>query len=110
MIEDLKAINGVFVNGERIFGSSQVLNDGDIIQLGGLGGVGIGEILTCIKFIFHVEEANRAAKRKRSPLNGAPESSLPPSASTVKAERVEVHNSQEAALQKQQNFHHCLRT
>ncbi len=81
VIDDLGAINGIFVNHERI--DSAILKHGDVLQLGGVANIPIGEVMEdsdlCIKYRFSAlkennERINESArnisnKRKKSSNN-----------------------------------------
>ena len=100
-IRDLKALNGIFVNGVRVL--SKVLRHLDVIQFGGLCDVPVGKTLEtsdlCVKYKFmhnHIlsssnkrrvdEEVNTSPSksgrldisvRSHSPLNGRMQSAYP---------------------------------
>ena len=70
-VEDLKSLNGTFVNRKRI--STAQLRNGDVLQIGGLSNLPVGGILSesdlCIKYRFFHQEVNstlQKAKNKRA--------------------------------------------
>ncbi len=67
MIEDLGAVNGIFVNRKRILQAK--LNDGDVLQLGGISNVPIGQLMKdsdlCIKYRFSNQAARGTTKKNK---------------------------------------------
>ena len=61
MINDADSLNGTFVNNRRI--KSQILNDGDIVQFGGLCNLPMGAILfssdVSVKYKFIIKKEKR---------------------------------------------------
>jgi len=70
-VEDLKSLNGTFVNRKRV--STAPLRNGDVLQLGGISNLPVGGLISesdlCIKYRFLYQEssATTKAKNKRAP-------------------------------------------
>jgi pSer/pThr/pTyr-binding forkhead associated (FHA) protein len=84
IIHDLGAINGIFVNRKRVQNTN--LNNGDVIQLGGISNVPVGQLMKesdlCIKYRFscninNTKELKNVAIKKKREINNSKELPTP---------------------------------
>jgi len=70
-VEDLKSLNGTFVNRKRI--DSAQLRNGDILQLGGISNLPVGVVLLesdlCIKYRFFYQAPNVTKLKNKRPIS-----------------------------------------
>jgi len=76
-VEDLKSVNGVFVNGVKIDG--HVLKHGDIVQIGGMAGLNVGDVLpdladVSIKYEYVSSSSSSAPNNRKRSRIGAMDS------------------------------------
>ena len=66
-VQDLKALNGTYVNSEKI--STRTLRHGDILQFGGTSSVPNGQSAFCVRYVFQADFPNQGRSIQASPRN-----------------------------------------